>query len=81
MGYYVRVFCKAEKLPSVNDVLEWFDARGCQYSIEIADPDIDDDGLEANWKFLRYFERHFGGMIHADGEGFYENERLIVKVR
>ncbi len=46
MGYYVRVFCKAEKLPSVNDVLKWFDTRDCQFSIEIADSDIDADSCQ-----------------------------------
>jgi len=160
MGYYVRVFCKAEKVPSVKDILGWLKGRGCRYSIEINTPevdrdscewkqlsleykegklpilvecwrddgtescamhgeideflesvgkaglslakrrvvkhlkgtrftiacqlpvsDIDDDGYDANGEFLRYFLENCEGMIQADGEGFYEGERLIVKIR
>jgi len=42
--------------------------------------DIDDDGYEANGRFLEYFVGHCGGMIHADGEGFYDGDKVILKV-
>ncbi|HEY4760152.1 MAG TPA: hypothetical protein VIH42_06200 [Thermoguttaceae bacterium] len=42
--------------------------------------DIDDDGYDANGCFLSYFVQHCGGMIQADGEGFYEGHKLIVKL-
>ena len=42
--------------------------------------DIDDDGFEANYQFLNYFVQHHGGLIQADGEGFYEGSDLIVPV-
>lgn len=42
--------------------------------------DVDDNGYDANWEFLRYFVEHCGGMIQADGEGFYESTKLIVKI-
>ena len=42
--------------------------------------DVDDDGYTAAGTFLTYFVEHAGGLIQADGEGFYEGERLIVQV-
>ncbi len=160
MGYYVRAFCKSEKVPSVKEISEWLKRRGFQYSFEITDDgidqessewkqislkykdgkqpilvecnrddgtdsclvrqeveefvelvgkpglslakrrvvkhlrdtpfiiccrlltaDIDDDGYDANGEFLRYFLENCGGMIQADGEGFYEGERLVVELK
>lgn len=43
--------------------------------------DIDDDGYDANGTFLSYFVEHCGGMIHADGEGFYDKDKLIFEMR
>lgn len=42
--------------------------------------DIDDDGYTAAGEFLTYFVEHCGGLIQADGEGFYEGDKLIVEV-
>ncbi len=42
--------------------------------------DIDDDGYDANGTFLTYFVEHCGGMIHADGEGFYDGNKVILKL-
>ncbi len=42
--------------------------------------DIDDDGYEANGTFLNYFVEHCDGMIHADGEGFYDGNKLILEI-
>lgn len=42
--------------------------------------DVDDDGYTAAGTFLTYFVEHAGGLIQADGEGFYEGDRLIVEV-
>lgn len=42
--------------------------------------DIDDDGYKANSTFLNYFVTHCSAMIQADGEGFYKNDRLVVKL-
>lgn len=41
--------------------------------------DIEDDGYDANGTFINYFVEHCGGMIHADGEGFYNGDKIIVK--
>jgi hypothetical protein len=42
--------------------------------------DIDDDGYDANAEFLNYFVENCGGLIQADGEGFYNRKKLIVKL-
>lgn len=40
--------------------------------------DIDDDGYQANDAFLRYFINHCNGMLHADGEGFYDKDGALL---
>jgi hypothetical protein len=40
--------------------------------------DVDDDGYAAVGVFLQYFVERYGGLIQADGEGFYEGDQLIV---
>ena len=42
--------------------------------------DIDDAGYTAAQTFLTYYVEHCGGVIQADGEGFYEGDRLIVEL-
>ena len=42
--------------------------------------DIDDDGYDANSTFLNYFVKHCGGIVHADREGFYGGDKVILKV-
>lgn len=45
---------------------------------QLATGDIDDDGYEALGNLLGYFVEHNGGMIQADGEGFYDGDEVIV---
>jgi len=42
--------------------------------------DINDDGYKAVDVFLRFFVDHCGAIIQADGEGFYERDRLLVEL-
>jgi hypothetical protein len=42
--------------------------------------DIDEDGYRASAVFLDYFVHHAGGLIQADGEGFYDGETLLVEL-
>jgi hypothetical protein len=41
-------------------------------------PRMDDVGYNANGEFLTYFVERCGGLIQADGEGFYEGHELIL---
>jgi hypothetical protein len=40
--------------------------------------DVDDDGYTAAGTFISFFVEHCGGMIQADGEGFYDGDDVIV---
>lgn len=42
--------------------------------------DIDDDGYNALGNTITYFVDHNGGLIQADGEGFYDGTEVIVKL-
>lgn len=45
---------------------------------QLATSDIDDDGYNALGNVLSYFVEHSGGLIQADGEGFYDGDKVIV---
>jgi hypothetical protein len=47
--------------------------------VQIPTSDIDDDGYETNEELLKYFAVNFEGLVQADGEGFYNGTKLIVK--
>ena len=40
--------------------------------------DIDDDGYHWCGELLNYYVNNHGGMIQADGEGFYDGHKVIV---
>jgi hypothetical protein len=42
--------------------------------------DIDDAGYEANGQLMDYFVNEHGGLVHADGEGFYEGTKLVLEL-
>jgi DNA gyrase/topoisomerase IV subunit B len=42
--------------------------------------DIDDDGYHLNGELLNIFVNNYGGLIQADGEGFYKGHKLIVEL-
>lgn len=49
--------------------------------IVVAQPlseDTDETGDSAISVFLQYFVVNSGGMVHEDGEGFYEGDKVIV---
>lgn len=43
--------------------------------------DIDQDGYHLNGEFLKLFVQNQNGLIQADGEGFYQNSKIIVKIK
>ena len=42
--------------------------------------DIDDDGYDANGTLLTYFVENHSAIIQADGEGFYEGNKVVVAI-
>ena len=43
--------------------------------------DIDEDGFIANEKFTKFFVDNYQGMFQADGEGFYDNNKIILELK
>ena len=62
-------------------VLEHLVATRFVISCQLPTSDIEDDGLDANGDFLSFFVEHCGGMIQADGEGFYDGDEVIVPLK
>jgi hypothetical protein len=46
---------------------------------QLATSDIDNDGYIANSELLKLFVDNYQGMLQADGEGFYDKNKIIVK--
>lgn len=61
-------------------VLEHLHSTKFVIACQLPSSDIEDDGYDANGDFLSYFVEQCGGMIQADGEGFYEGAKVIVKL-
>ncbi|OGH80330.1 MAG: hypothetical protein A3I29_04600 [Candidatus Magasanikbacteria bacterium RIFCSPLOWO2_02_FULL_44_11] len=66
--------------PEKKKILEHLSNSKYIIASQIPTADFDDDGYNANGFFLEYFVKNCGGMIQADGEGFYEGHNLIVEL-
>ena len=62
-------------------VLEHLAATKFVIACQLPTSDLEDDGYDANGDFLSFFVEHCGGMIQADGEGFYDGDRVIVPLK
>jgi hypothetical protein len=40
--------------------------------------DVEDEGFTVNGEFLGYFVRNCGGIVQADGEGFYDGDEIVA---
>jgi hypothetical protein len=61
--------------------LEHLAATAFVIACQLPSSDIEDDGYNVNGHFLTFFVEHCGGMIQADGEGFYEGDKLILLLK
>lgn len=68
-----------DESPERQDVLDHLDQSRAVVAAQLLS-DIDDDGYNAVGTFLTYYVEHCGGLIQADGEGFYRGERVIVEL-
>ena len=62
-------------------VLEHLAATKFVVACQLPTSDLEDDGFDANDEFLGFFVEHCGGMIQADGEGFYDRDEVIVALK
>jgi hypothetical protein len=51
----------------------------CRFPAAAAADDLE-GGCAAGRAFLSYFVAHCGGLVQADGEGFYEGDQIILAV-
>ena len=68
---FIEEVAELEASPAKDKVMEHLRMTRFIVSCQLLS-DCDDDGYEANGKLLDYFVEKCGGMIHADGEGFYD---------
>jgi hypothetical protein len=48
---------------------------------QLATTDVDDDGYLAANQFLAFFVQQCGGLLQADGEGFYAGQELLLALK
>jgi hypothetical protein len=76
---FVEFLEDVDESPEKKKVLEHLEQSKAVVAAQLIG-NIDDDGYTAVGTFLTYFVDHCGGLIQADGEGFYEGDKLIVEV-
>jgi hypothetical protein len=71
----------AKVSPAKRSVLEQLDATRTIVAVQLLlGGGQGERALDAASTLLRFFVEHCGGMIQADGEGFYEGEQLLVQL-
>lgn len=76
---FIGMLLELEESPGRDKAIEHL--RQAKFVIACQLPaDIDDDGFIVNGEFLAYFVNFCGGMVQADGEGFYEGSTLLVEL-
>ena len=43
--------------------------------------DIKELGFDVNGELMNHFVNHCGGLVHADGEGFYQGSELVLELK
>jgi hypothetical protein len=65
--------------PEKQKVLDHLEQSKAVVAVQLLG-DVDEAGYTAAGTFLTYFVDHVGGLIQADGEGFYDGDRLVVEL-
>jgi hypothetical protein len=76
---FVEFLEEVDDSPEKQKVLEHLRDSRAAVVVQLLE-EIDDDGYDAVGAFLGFFVEHCGAMIQADGEGFYERNRLLVEL-
>jgi hypothetical protein len=76
---FMKFLADVDESPEKQEVLDHLGRSRTVVATQLLS-DIDDDGYSAVGTFLTYFVEHCGGLIQADGEGFYKGDRLIVEL-
>lgn len=78
---FIEALEGAEESPAKTKVIQHIQSTQFTVACQLLTSDLDNDGLNAAGWFMAYFvETNCGGMIQADGEGFYIGRELVVKL-
>jgi hypothetical protein len=67
--------------PSRRHIWQHLAATRFMIICQLPSSDMEEDGFDANSEFVLYFVEHCGGVVQADGEGFYSGARMIVPLK
>jgi hypothetical protein len=77
---FVDALADAPQSPEKERVISHLRATQAVVAVQLPTSDADDDGYGAAHAFLAFFAETCGGLIQADGEGFYESGELILEL-
>jgi hypothetical protein len=77
---FIELIAETADSPERQRALEHLKRTRFILANEIPTSDFDDQGFDAVGEFMRFFVDRNGGMIQADGEGFYEGDQLVVRL-
>lgn len=76
---FIELLDDVEDSKKRKRVLEHLQATEFVAACQLLTSDLDDDGYDAAGTVMHYFVEHCGGMVQADGEGFYDGENLLIE--
>jgi len=77
---FVELLEDAQDSPAKGNVLAHLRQTTFIVANQIPTSDFENDGYDSVGEFMRFFVEQNGGMIQADGEGFYEGDKLVVQL-
>ena len=78
---FIAALREVKKSPrKCNQVIQHLEQTRFMVACQLPIAEFDDDGFHALDVFLAYFLVHSGGMVQADGQGFYEMGELMVEL-
>ena len=77
---FVELLEDAPDSPAKDKVLVHLRETRFIIANQIPTSDFEEGGYDSVGEFMRFFAEQNGGMIQADGEGFYEGEKLVVEL-
>jgi len=81
IAQFVNLLGDPADSPARRRVLDHLKLTRFTVTCQLPEWDMDEEGFDASSQFLLFFVRHCGGMVHAEGEGFYAGSRLIVPLQ
>ncbi len=77
---FTELLADVPDTPHRRNVLSRLERTTFIVANQIPTVDFEDDGYDAAGEFMLFFVEHNGGIIQADGEGFYDGQELIVEL-